>query len=68
MVGVYLYRIISEHPAWKGLVRARITRRNAAAHLYQVHNGGEAQMVYMEFIDSKTGAKRKAQLEQVLLV
>ncbi len=25
-------------------------------------------MEYMEFIDSKTGAKRKAQLEQVLLV
>jgi hypothetical protein len=35
--------------------------------LDQVHNGGEAQVAYMEFIESETDAKRKAQLEQALL-
>lgn len=35
--------------------------------LDQVHNGGEAQVALLEFIESKTDVKRKAQLEQALL-
>ena len=35
--------------------------------LDQVHIEGEAQVAYMEFIDSETDAKWKVQLEQVLL-
>jgi predicted nucleotide-binding protein (sugar kinase/HSP70/actin superfamily) len=35
--------------------------------LDQVHIEGEAQVAYMEFIDSETGAKWKVQLEQALL-
>ncbi|MGB5405437.1 MAG: hypothetical protein WBN08_16460 [Thiogranum sp.] len=35
--------------------------------LDQVHIEGEAQVTYMEFIDSETDAKWKVQLEQALL-
>ncbi len=35
--------------------------------LEQVHDGGEAQVAYMEMIDSETTSRRKMQLEQALL-